>query len=67
MANQQKLVITVAPTRRTVNIKVRGKGSILRLPLSGYGFDIPNQAIPPTTSTKDYLTSLLNTVIANLE
>lgn len=67
MANQHKLVITVKPTRRAVNITVRGKGNVLRLPLSGYGFDIPAQAIPPTTSTKDYLTSLLNTVTANLE
>ena len=67
MANQQKIIITVKPTRRSVNIQVRGKGEILRLPLSGYGFDIPNSPIPPTNSTKAYLTSLLNTVITNLE
>lgn len=67
MASQQKIVITVKPTRRSVNIQVRGKGEVLKVPLAGYGFDITNSPLPPTTSTKAYLTSLLNTVITNLE
>lgn len=67
MANQHKIVVTVTAQRRTVNVTMRGKGDILRLPLAGYNVDLPQQPIPTTTSQKDYVTAILNLVIANLE
>jgi len=66
MANQDKIVITVQAQRRTVSISMRGKGNILRLPLTGYNVDLAQQPIPSTASQKEFVTSILNTVIANL-
>lgn len=66
MAAQHKIVITVQAQRRSVSISMRGKGNILRLPLSGYNLDLVNQPIPTTESQKAYVTSILNTVVANL-
>ena len=45
---------------------MRGKGNILRLPLTGYNLDLVQQPIPTTTSAKAYVTEILNSVIANL-
>ena len=67
MANQHKLVITVKPTRRAVNVYFRGHGNVLRLPLAGYNADILQQNIPTTASQKDYVTAVFNLVIANLD
>lgn len=66
MANQHKIVVTVQAQRRTVSISMRGKGNILRLPLSGYNVDLVNQPIPTTESQKAYVTAVLNSVIAAL-
>lgn len=66
MAAQHKIVITVQAQRRTVSISMRGKGNILRLPLTGYDLDLAQQPIPTTTSQKAYVTAILNSVIANL-
>lgn len=66
MANQHKLVIWVTPKRRSVDIKLSCHGNILRLNLAGYGTSISNATIPPTTTDKDYVTAVLNDVIAAL-
>jgi len=66
MAAQHKIVVTVTAQRRTINISMRGKGNILRLPLAGYNLDLAQLPIPSTASPKEYVTSILNTVIANL-
>lgn len=67
MANQHKIVVTVQAQRRTVSISMRGKGNILRLPLTGYNVDLAQQPIPTTVSQKEYVTAVLNAVIANLD
>lgn len=67
MANQHKMVITVRPTRRAVNVAFRGHGNVLRLPLAGYNVNIPGQNIPSTTTQKEYVTAILDLIIANLE
>lgn len=66
MANQHKIVVWVKPKRRSVDIKMSAHGNVLRINLAGYGMEVVNANIPPTTSQKDYVTSVLNTVIANL-
>ena len=66
MAAQHKIVVTVSAQRRTVNIQMRGHGSILRLPLYGYNVSLPQQAIPTTTSQQAYVTAVLQAVIAAL-
>lgn len=67
MANQHKIVVTVQAQRRTVSITMRGKGNILRLPLTGYNVDLTQQPIPTTASAKEYVTAVLDAVISNLE
>ena len=67
MANQHKINVTVKAQRRTVSISMRGKGEILRLPLTGYNVDLAQQPIPTTATQKEYVTAILNAVIANLE
>lgn len=66
MANQHKIVIWVKPKRRSVDVKMSAHGNILRLNLAGYGTDVPNATIPPTTDAKTYLTAVLNDVIGSL-
>jgi hypothetical protein len=66
MANQHKMVISVRPTRRAVNVTFRGHGNVLRLSLAGYNANIPDQNIPTTATQKEYVTAILNLVIANL-
>ena len=66
MANNHKIVVTVTAQRRTVSISMRGKGNILRLPLSGYNLDLTAQPIPTTASKKAYVTAVLDAVIAAL-
>jgi hypothetical protein len=45
---------------------MRGHGTILRLPLTGYNVDLTNVNIPTTASQKDYVTAVLDLVIAAL-
>lgn len=66
MANQHKIVVWVKPKRRSVDIKMSAHGNILRLNLAGYGTEITNATIPPTTDIKTYLTAVLNDVIGSL-
>lgn len=66
MANQHKIVVTVQAQRRSVSISMRGHGTILRLPLTGYNVNLTNVNIPTTASQKDYVTAVLDLVIAAL-
>lgn len=66
MAAQHKIVITVKAQRRTVSIRMRGHGTILRLPLNGYNVDLTSQPIPTTVSDQAYVTAVLDAVIAAL-
>lgn len=67
MANRHKVTIYVKPTRRTVNVEVRGVGNILRLPLSGFSLSLPGLPIPTTTSKNAYLQAIMNIVLDALE
>lgn len=66
MAAVQKITVYVTPNTRACNIRMRCTGGAYRLDLSGYSVDLTQQSIPPTTSEKAYVTSILNSVIAAL-
>lgn len=67
MASRHKITIYVEAKRSAVDVKVRGVGTILRLPLSGFVLNLLNLPLPTTSSQNAYLQAVMNIVLDALE
>ena len=66
MAKSNKITIRVTPARRTETISWQGSGEFGSLTLSQESGFLQNQPLTSAASVKDYWTTVLNAVLANL-
>lgn len=66
MASKAEIVIRVTSTRGASTIAFTSKGRYISFTTSGYQVILPKQAIQPTSSLKDFWTSILGVVQAEI-